>query len=91
MRVDTYAKIILTIIALSMILIAATPLLRPHGVMAQGPTQGLQMAVTSDGAFVFFDARTGDVWVHKSTSEPFHYRLAVPGKPLTEFEWPSGK
>ena len=63
MRIDLYTKIVLTVIAVMLTLIACRPLVSPDAaVRAEGPFAGVQF--TSDGgpAFTAFDTRTGDVW-----------------------------
>lgn len=63
MRLDAYTKIVLTVIALTLVLIACKPLAQPVGVAAEGPLAGVQFSPdTGNGGFWLFDAKTGDVW-----------------------------
>lgn len=63
MRLDVYTKVVLTVIALALLLIACKPLAQPVGVAAEGPFAGVQFSPdTGNVGFWLFDAKTGDVW-----------------------------
>jgi hypothetical protein len=64
MRTDTYTKVMLTIIALMLTLIACKTVVSPDkSASAEGPAAGLQL-LTKPGALVFFDNRTSEVWFY---------------------------
>jgi len=84
MRIDIYTKVILTIIALLLAVIALTPLVQPQPAMAQGSFSGVQFDMGS-----FFDTRTGDIWAYEfdRNSPRFgqvtaHYKIGKLGQPL---------
>jgi len=86
MRIDIYTKVILTIIALLLAVIALTPLVQPQPAMAQGSFSGVQM---SGGGDMFFDTRTGDICAYEfdRNSPRFgqvtaHYKIGKLGQPL---------
>jgi uncharacterized membrane protein len=76
-------KIILTVIALLLAVIALTPLVQPQPAMAQGSFSGVQF---TGGLYGFFDTRTGDIWEYRVTdrSPGRHLKLVQLGKPLVE-------
>ena len=88
MRIDLYAKTILTVIAVLLGVIAAYRLLQPaQSVRAQGSFDNVQLTAFS-GGFVAFDKGTGDVWEYiypaplSKHSRVFHYKITQLGQPL---------
>ena len=85
MRIDPYTKIILTVIALLLAVIALTPIVQPQPAMAQGSFSGVQFSGDS-----FFDTRTGDIWFYGISENGGsgrlreHYKLGKLGQPLTQ-------
>ena len=76
-----YTKIILTVIALLLTVIALTPFVQPQPAMAQGSFSGVQMAVTGENTY-FFDTRTGDLWQYDVNLFMYHKKLTQLGKSL---------
>jgi hypothetical protein len=83
MRIDLYTKIILTVIALLLAVIALTPLVQPQPAMAQGSFSGVQFA---GGSLSFFDTRTGDIWQYGYAYGEVmgHFKVIQLGKPLVK-------
>ena len=81
MRIDLYTKIILTVIALLLAVIALTPIVQPQPAMAQGSFSGVQFDMGS-----FFDTRTGDIWQYnyRDGLPKMHFKLIQLGKPLVQ-------
>ena len=82
MRIDLYTKTILTVIALLLAVNALKPILQPQPAMAQGNLNGVQFA-TDQGKRVFFDSRTGDIWIYGGDQFMEHLKVAKLGSPLT--------
>jgi hypothetical protein len=61
MRIDLYTKMILTVIAVTLLVIAAGSMYRPASVAAQTGLAGVQFVAGGPGIFVF-DTRNGDIW-----------------------------
>ncbi len=99
MRIDTYTKAVLTVIALLLAVIVFKPLIRPDTTAtAQGSFAGVQMI---GPALTFFDTRTGEIWEYQGCYydddtaicgqlQPLQkYRLTKLGQPLVrEFQAP---
>lgn len=89
MKLDPYAKVVLTVIALALVTIACNQYINPKtSASAQGPFAGLQ-AGSANEAF-FFDTRTGELWVYyvglnEGSTGHFRrkFRLTRLGQPLT--------
>jgi len=80
MRIDLYTKMILTIIALLLAVIALNPILQPQSAMAQGNYSGIQFSY-SGGNHAFFDTRSGDVWEYGDNGHfRQHYKVHEFGK-----------
>jgi len=64
MRIDVYTKVVLTIIAVMLTVIACKPLVSPKSTArAEGPLAGVQFVpVGVYGDFFAFDTRTGNYW-----------------------------
>jgi hypothetical protein len=61
MKPDIYTKIALTVIALSLVMIACNQYVHPvTAAEAQGPFAGVQYS--GPNGYSFFDTRTGDIW-----------------------------
>jgi hypothetical protein len=70
MRIDLYTKIVLTVIAVMLTLIACKPLTNPDAaVRAEGPFAGVQFTSRGNEDFTAFDARTGDIWYYQYVSK----------------------
>jgi hypothetical protein len=64
MRIDLYTKTILTLIALTLAIIAVKPVINPETkAQAQGTLAGYQVISNGTG-LTFFDEKAGDVWYH---------------------------
>jgi hypothetical protein len=61
MRIDLYAKTILTLVALLLAVNVLRPILQPQAAMADGHFSSIQFSY-SGGNHAFFDTRSGDVW-----------------------------
>ena len=85
MRIDIYTKVVVTVIAFLLGIIAVRPMVRP-GVtaQAQGGFGGLQYSGPT--GISFFDSRTGDIWFYESDNGKayLHWRMTRPGAPLTK-------
>lgn len=87
MKLDLYAKIVLTVIALALVGLLVKPLVVPSTAQA-GPGakfEQIQFA-TGFGGTAFFDTRTGDIWVHSGREITHHVRLVELGRPLQEIK-----
>jgi hypothetical protein len=63
MKPDLYTKVVLTVIALMLTVIACKTVISPGTTAnAQGPFAGVQYA----GRGEFFDSRTGEIWIYGS-------------------------
>jgi hypothetical protein len=91
MRIDLFTKVILTIIALLLAVIALRPVFQPRPVMAQGSLNGVQFSTTG-GYLLAIDPRTGDIWEYwiGGTGGGFveggmtkHLKITQLGKPLS--------
>jgi hypothetical protein len=85
MQLDRYTKLVLTVIALALVLIACKPAFESNGVAAAGRFAGVQFGVSPNGqGFWAFDTRTGDVWEYIAiTDEIGHFgRLTELGQPV---------
>jgi hypothetical protein len=91
MRTDTYTKIMLTIIAFMLTLIACKTVVSPEkNVNAEGPFAGVQFS-NWYGQPEFFDTRTGEIWAYVKDGEQWYlaakYKIAKPGEPMVvEFD-----
>ena len=81
MRVDTYSKVILTVIALLLGLIVCRQYGSPETVAAQGSLNGVQVAVTPLG-YSFFDTRSGEVWEYSGANLHAKHRVSKLGQAL---------
>ena len=81
MHIDTYSKVVLTVIALFMGLIVSRQFANPETVAAQGSLTGVQIAVTPLG-YTFFDTRTGEVWEYSGANLHAKHRVSKLGQPL---------
>jgi hypothetical protein len=80
MRIDLYTKMILTLIALLLAVIALHPIFQPQSAMAQGNYNGIQFSY-SGGNHAFFDTRSGDVWEYGDNGHfRQHYKVHEFGK-----------
>jgi hypothetical protein len=92
MKPDLYTKVVLTIIALALVLIACNHYSQPAvTAQAEGPFAGVQFSGDSRG-FVLFDSRTGDIWQYYSnvgmgTPSMDHTRISGPGVPVSAVQW----
>jgi hypothetical protein len=87
MKPDLYTKIVLTVIAFMLTIIACNRYVSPATTArAEGPFAGVQFSV-GDG-FYFFDGRTGQVWHYATMVSPgkvlASYRLTQLGQPLVK-------
>jgi len=65
MRTDTYTKIMLTVIAFMLTLIACKTVISPEQTAtAEGPFSGLQFHTSPNNSYTFFDAKTGEIWIY---------------------------
>jgi hypothetical protein len=87
MRIDTYTKIVLTVIALALAVVAFKPLVEPQAVAAQGPLAGLRVFGTNGGFYVVDEMR-GDFWLYGLgfTGKAAKYlgKMTRPGEPLNK-------
>ena len=85
MQIDRYTKLVLTIIALALAMIACRSVTQPSGVAAEGPLAGVQFSGVL-GGFMAFDTRSGDVWGYDITNHKWFYtgKITQLGKPLLE-------
>ncbi len=80
MRIDLYTKMILTLIALLLAVIALNPIFQPQSAMAQGNYSAIQFSY-SGGNHAFFDTRSGDVWEYGDNGHfRQHYKVHEFGK-----------
>ena len=80
MRIDSYTKTILTIIALLLAVIVLKPVFQPQPAMADGKYVGVQFSY-SGGNHAFFNATTGDVWEYGDHGNyKSHYKVHELGK-----------
>ena len=78
-RIDRYTKVVLTVIAGLLGVIALRPYLGPEVVQAQGTFSGVQYV----GGYVnFFDSRTGELWNYALPQKPARCRLIRLGQPF---------
>jgi hypothetical protein len=82
MRIDLYTKVVLTIVALLLAVIAFRPILQPPTVAAQGNFNGVQFGAPG---LNFFDTRTGDYWSYDWATGQLlkHWKVTQFGKPLS--------
>ena len=86
MRIDTYTKTILTLIALLLAIVVLRPVFEPPTASAQSAFAGIQFLGGPDNLMTV-DTRTGDIWHYKTgdltnTVITFWGKLTQPGKPL---------
>lgn len=81
MRIDTYSKVVLTVIALLLGLIVWRQYGSPETVSAQASLSGVQMAVTPLG-YTFFDTRSGEVWEYSGVNLHAKHRVSKLGQVL---------
>ena len=81
MHIDTYSKVVLTVIALLVGLVVFRQYASPDAVVAQGSLTGVQMAVTPLG-YTFFDSRTGEVWEYSGANLHAKHRVTKLGQAL---------
>ena len=82
MRTDLYTKIVLTVIAAMLVLIACKPALQLPGVAAEGPLAGVQVSLMPMGGIFTFDGKTGELWVYKNNQAQFAGKLSKLGEPM---------
>ncbi len=83
MRIDFYTKAVLTIIAITLSVIASNQLISPRVANAQGSLAGLQF--TGGGGWsYFFDSRTGEIWSYSIADGKMQAkrRLTKIGEPM---------
>ena len=69
MKPGLYTRIVLTIIALMLTVIACKTVIRPDTTAhAQGPFAGVQFSGPNNDSF--FDTRTGDLWEYRPAEHP---------------------
>jgi hypothetical protein len=87
MRIDLFTKVVLTVIALLLAVIALRPIVQPQAVMAQGSLNGVQFS-GAGGDLYAIDTRTGDIWVYDTENGNLegsltkHLKITQLGKPL---------
>jgi hypothetical protein len=70
MRADIYTKAILTVIAVSLVLIACNRYINPAAtVSSEGPFAGVQFLGNGGAGFLAIDTRTGDIWLYSYWSD----------------------
>ena len=83
MQIDWYTKGVLTVIAALLALMVVREYVGPVGlVQAQGAFVGVQALSWN----VFFDSRTGEIWIYNGGDGPptEKHRLTMPGGPMVE-------
>ncbi len=91
MKPDRYTKIVLTVIALALVLIACNQYVTPATTTAaQGPFANV-LFTGNAGSFTLFDQRTGDIWTYYQTGPDtnmtlHHARVSAPGRPVASLE-----
>jgi uncharacterized membrane protein len=87
MRIDTYTKTVLTLIASLLGAIALRPGLQPITASAQSALGGVQFTATSS-SFNAFDAKSGDVWLYSyeggAYSAKYLGRITQLGQPMSD-------
>jgi hypothetical protein len=75
MRIDIYTRIILTVIALFLAVIALRPFVQPAAVRAQAsaPLAGVQF-IPESASFDAFNTANGDVWLYSWTGSRYDAR-----------------
>jgi hypothetical protein len=81
MRIDTYSKVVLTLIALLLGLMVGRQYGSPETVAAQSALTGVQVAVTPLG-YSFFDSRTGELWEYSGANLHAKHRVSKLGQAL---------
>jgi len=86
MRIDTYTKTILTLIALLLAIVVLRPVFQPPTASAQSAFAGIQFLGGPDNLLAV-DTRTGDIWEYKTgdlsnTVVMYWGKLTQIGKPL---------
>jgi hypothetical protein len=96
MRIDTYTRIVLTVIALALAVIAFRPLIHPVPAAAQSSSQdlylepGVYMLRAPDGmkqqlGKVVVDLHTGKIWGFPTASDtPYPVRVSGSAPPTSE-------
>jgi hypothetical protein len=88
MKPDLYTKVVLTVVALMLVLIACHHYADPSSkASAEGPFAGVQFSGVGY-SFVLFDSRTGDVWYYDQGPREMlvhHTRVSAPGQPAPAF------
>jgi hypothetical protein len=80
MRIDSYTKTILTLVALLLAVSLLKPILQPQAAMADGPYSSIQFSY-SGSSHAFFDTRSGDVWEYGDNGQfKQHYKVHELGK-----------
>jgi hypothetical protein len=86
MLVDRYTKIVLTLIALFLAVIAVRPLVQPPLARAQGSSlNGVEFSIGWGTDYIaFFDQHTGNLWLYTVEGKPVGApsRLVELGKPM---------
>jgi len=72
MRIDLYTKVVLTVIAGLLGVIALRPYVGPEVVQAQGAFSGVQFGASS---YSFFDSRTGEIYHYHDDGNYQKWRL----------------
>lgn len=82
MKIDLYTKIVLTVIAFILLASWLKPLISPDAAQATsgGKFAHIQVSAIS-GGIVFFDTRTGDLWVYQPEKAPQKRTITELGKP----------
>jgi hypothetical protein len=93
MKNDLYTKAVLTVIAVSLVVIALKPIIHPEIASAQtGAFSGVQMsAAFSQGTglyFMFFDPKTGRMWRYRENDPAVFsgHQLTKLGEPFTDIK-----
>jgi hypothetical protein len=81
MKPDLYTKVVLTVIALALAVIACNQYINPREVVqAQSAFAGVQYA----GGLQFFDSRTGEVWTYEKHGFATNYSWSANRLKLTK-------
>jgi hypothetical protein len=83
MRIDLYTKLVLTVIAGLLGVIALRPYVGPEVVQAQGSFSGVQFTGDANSGS-FFDSKTGEVWTYIQGRPQLKRRLTKLGQPMVD-------
>ena len=89
MHINLYTKVVLTVIALLLAVVALKPFIQPQSVAAQSRAAvvgqsslaGVQFS-SGEGYTTFFDTTTGDIWVYRGLDLVAHTKVTQLGKPM---------